>query len=58
MLNIYIEVENGIIQSVYSEEDMIVNIIDWDNAYGSEDEEENCEELMKEVRDRNLKNIL
>lgn len=58
MKEIYIEIKNGTIQSVYSKENMIVNIIDWDRAYCSDDEEENCKELMKEVKKNKLKDIL
>ena len=57
MKEIYIEIEGGVVQAVYAKEDMEVNIIDWDNAYSSEDEEENCNELMKEVRKKKLKAI-
>ena len=55
MQEIYIEIKNGIIQSVYSKEDMIVNVIDWDSAYGSDDETEVCEILMRKVKNMNLK---
>lgn len=58
MQEIYIEIKNGLIQSVYSKEDMIVNIIDWDNAYGSDDEREVCEMLMRKVKKNEIKNIL
>ena len=58
MKDIYIEIKNGIVQSVYSNENMIVNIIDWDNAHGSDDETENCEMLMKEVKKNKMKDIL
>lgn len=58
MQEIYIEIKNGIIQSVYSKEDMIVNVIDWDSAYGSDDETEVCEILMRKVKNNKLKNIL
>lgn len=58
MQEIYIEIKNGIIQSVYSKEDMIVNVIDWDSAYGSDDETEVCEILMRKVKNNKMKNIL
>ena len=58
MQEIYIEIKNGIIQSVYSKEDMIVNIIDWDSAYGSDDKTEVCEILMRKVKNNKMKNIL
>ncbi len=58
MEEIYIEIKNGIIQSVYSKEDMIVNIIDWDKAYCSDDETEVCEMLMRKVKRNEIKNIL
>jgi hypothetical protein len=58
MREIYIEIKNGIVQSVYSKEDMIVNIIDWDSAYGSDDETEVCEMLMRKVKKNKIKNIL
>lgn len=57
MKEIYIEIENGVVQAVYSKENIIVNLIDWDRAYSSEDEEENCKELMREVKKQKLKNI-
>lgn len=58
MQEIYIEIKNGLIQSVYSKEDMIVNIIDWDRAYSSDDEREVCEMLMRKVKKNEIKNIL
>ena len=58
MKDIYIEIKNGVVQSVYSDENMVVNIIDWDNAYCYDDEMENCETLIKEVKKKKLKDIL
>lgn len=58
MQEIYIEIKNGIVQSVYSKEDIIVNIIDWDSAYGSDDKTEVCEILMRKVKNNKMKNIL
>ncbi len=58
MKEIYIEIKDGIVQSVYAKENMFVNVIDWDNAYGSDDETENCKTLMKEVKKNKMKDIL
>lgn len=57
MQEIFIEIKNGIIQSVYSKEDIIVNIIDWDSAYCSDDEREVCEMLTRKVKRNKIKNI-
>ena len=58
MQEIFIEIKNGLIQAVYSKEDMIVNIIDWDRAYCSEDDTEVCETLMRIVKKNEIRNIL
>ena len=50
MTNIVIEIKGGLVQSVYSDKkDVEIRVVDWDNAYCSEDEAERCEQIIEQI---------